>query len=61
MAEETPQFSAEQPELAQIQFQPEQATTPEDDALTQGLRLVFQQLRDHQYGYEAAREQGLGL
>ena len=58
MAEETPQFSAEQPEMAQSQSA--QAPVNDDDALTQGMRVVFQRLRTQQQEQEAAREQGLG-
>jgi hypothetical protein len=59
MAEETPQFSAEQPEMAQSQS----AQTPVNDAdtLTQGMRVFFARLQAQQHEQEAAREQSRGL
>ena len=59
MAEETPQFSAEQPEMAQSQSA--QAPVNDEDALTQGMRVFFERLRTQQQEQETAREQGHGL
>ena len=58
MAAETPQFAAEQPEMAQRQSA--QAPVHDEDALTQGMRVFFERLRTQQE-QEAAREQGRGL
>jgi hypothetical protein len=57
MAEETPQTAGAPPEQALSQQQP---TLNDDDALTQGLRVLFQRLAQQQER-EATREQGRGL
>ena len=59
MAEDSPQISAGQSELAQAQ--PEQAPETQEDALTQGMRIFFERLRSQQQEQESAREQGMGL
>ncbi len=59
MAEDSPQIAAEQSELAHAQ--PEQAPAPEEDLLTQGMRLLFERLRSQQQEQESAREHGMGL
>ncbi len=59
MAEETPQFSAEQSE--QVPSQPEQAPVNDQDPLVQGMRVFFARLQSQQQEQEAAREQGRGL
>ncbi len=45
----------------QEQLQGDQAPAPEDDLLTQGMRLFFERLRSQQQEHESAREQGFGL
>ena len=46
---------------AQEQLQGDQAPAPEEDLLTQGMRIFFERLQSQQQEHESAREQGMGL
>jgi len=64
--EESPMAEAQhspidQAPQAQEQLQGDQAPAPEEDLLTQGMRIFFERLQSQQQEHESAREQGMGL